>query len=296
MWLGGLPSIEVVAVAGESPTRSRRARVRGERHRRFRYELSGREVLNADVVRTNGIDDPLGDMLEPPEQRFNVVLVESDQDADGRAAMTVEFTPQRIDALVAVGIGHRAQVCDDASELAAALAIARDADVAVVVVGTNDEVETEGRDRASLDLPSSQNELVRKVADGEPELRHGGQRRFAGADAADALGFRRGWRDSPSPRPRREPRCRWWWTSNRAASSRWGAAPGTCGFAQRRARESGGRTPRALRSVTTAGRPSAGRPGPGWRRSGRGRGTRCRRALRRPCRSSRHRASSTARS
>ncbi|MGP4021343.1 glycoside hydrolase family 3 C-terminal domain-containing protein [Saccharopolyspora sp. 5N708] len=165
VWLGGLPS----------GTKSLRLRgnlaaelgehlfgVNGTGH--FRVEVSGRAVLDVAAVSADGVADPLGDLIEPPEQRFNVVLVESDLDAAGRAALTVEFTPRSLDLLVAVGIGHRAREWDDASELAAALAVAREADVAVVVVGTNDEVETEGRDRASLDLPGTQNELVRRVA------------------------------------------------------------------------------------------------------------------------------------
>jgi beta-glucosidase len=41
---------------------------------------------------------------------------------------------------------------------------ARDADVAIVVVGTNDEWETEGHDRDAMDLPGEQDELVRAVA------------------------------------------------------------------------------------------------------------------------------------
>ncbi|MCI2416106.1 glycoside hydrolase family 3 C-terminal domain-containing protein [Saccharopolyspora sp. K220] len=165
VWLGGLPSGtkslrlrgNLVAEVGEHVFG-----VNGTGH--FRVEVSGREVLAADVTSVDGIDDPLGDMVEPPEQRFDVVLVESDLDGTGRAALTVEFTPQSLDMLVAVGIGHRTQEWDDASQLAAALAVARESDVAVVVVGTNDEVESEGRDRTSLDLPGAQNELVRRVA------------------------------------------------------------------------------------------------------------------------------------
>ena len=51
---------------------------------------------------------------------------------------------------------------DRAAELAAA------ADVALVVVGTTEEVESEGFDRASLDLPGRQDELVRRVAAANP--------------------------------------------------------------------------------------------------------------------------------
>ena len=46
--------------------------------------------------------------------------------------------------------------------------LAADADVAVVVVGTNEEVECEGFDRDSLALPGRQDELVRRVAAANP--------------------------------------------------------------------------------------------------------------------------------
>ncbi|MFC4471740.1 beta-glucosidase [Streptomyces xiangluensis] len=52
----------------------------------------------------------------------------------------------------------------DEADLEQAVALARDADVAVVVVGTNEEVESEGFDRSSLALPGRQDELVRRVA------------------------------------------------------------------------------------------------------------------------------------
>jgi len=42
--------------------------------------------------------------------------------------------------------------------------LAAECDVAIVVVGTNDDWETEGRDRDLFDLPGDQSELVRRVA------------------------------------------------------------------------------------------------------------------------------------
>jgi beta-glucosidase len=57
-----------------------------------------------------------------------------------------------------------APVVDDAAELARAVDLARGADCAVVVVGTTEEVESEGFDRDSLRLPGRQDELVRAVA------------------------------------------------------------------------------------------------------------------------------------
>ena len=49
-------------------------------------------------------------------------------------------------------------------ELAAAVALAKASDAAIVVVGTTDEIESEGFDRADLGLPGRQDELVAAVA------------------------------------------------------------------------------------------------------------------------------------
>ncbi|HSP26938.1 MAG TPA: glycoside hydrolase family 3 C-terminal domain-containing protein, partial [Ilumatobacteraceae bacterium] len=49
-----------------------------------------------------------------------------------------------------------------------AVAAAAAADVAVVMVGTNDEWETEGHDRTTMDLPGRQDELVRRVVAANP--------------------------------------------------------------------------------------------------------------------------------
>ncbi len=51
-----------------------------------------------------------------------------------------------------------------ASAMRLAIAAAEAADVAVVVVGTNSDWETEGEDRTTIDLPGEQNELIAHVA------------------------------------------------------------------------------------------------------------------------------------
>jgi beta-glucosidase len=53
-------------------------------------------------------------------------------------------------------------------ELDRAVAAAAASDLAVVVVGTNPETESEGWDRPNLALPGRQNELVRRVLDANP--------------------------------------------------------------------------------------------------------------------------------
>jgi beta-glucosidase len=58
-------------------------------------------------------------------------------------------------------VGCRAPAPDDLLERA--VAAAEGADAALVVVGTNDDWESEGHDRRSMDLPGAQDELVRRV-------------------------------------------------------------------------------------------------------------------------------------
>ena len=66
----------------------------------------------------------------------------------------------------ALRIGVRAPDPDDLIEQA--IAAATDADLAVVVVGTNDEWETEGFDREFMGLPGRQDELVERVTAANP--------------------------------------------------------------------------------------------------------------------------------
>ena len=63
---------------------------------------------------------------------------------------------------MSLGYGEPAGTDDEL--LAEAEPIAAASDVAIVVVGTTDEVESEGFDRTDLALPGRQDELVRRVA------------------------------------------------------------------------------------------------------------------------------------
>jgi beta-glucosidase len=64
----------------------------------------------------------------------------------------------------ALVLRHRPPRPAPSRRIAAAARAAAGADLAVVVVGTNDEVESEGYDRTSLSLPGAQDDLVRAVA------------------------------------------------------------------------------------------------------------------------------------
>lgn len=61
-----------------------------------------------------------------------------------------------------------APVIDEQVEFDQAVSLAAESDVVVVVVGTNEEVESEGFDRSSLALPGRQDELVSAVAAANP--------------------------------------------------------------------------------------------------------------------------------
>ncbi|MEI8238167.1 MAG: glycoside hydrolase family 3 C-terminal domain-containing protein [Actinomycetota bacterium] len=65
-----------------------------------------------------------------------------------------------------VTVGAEPIVVDDS--IGRAVEVARHADVAVIVVGTNADWETEGEDRTTMDLPGDQDELVRRVAEVNP--------------------------------------------------------------------------------------------------------------------------------
>ncbi len=69
---------------------------------------------------------------------------------------------------VTAHLRHRRPGPSVEEEIAEAVAAAARADAAVVVVGTNEEVESEGWDRTDLELPGRQVELVRRVVAANP--------------------------------------------------------------------------------------------------------------------------------
>jgi beta-glucosidase len=76
--------------------------------------------------------------------------------------LVVEFSNENATLLAGATIGLASLV--DRDLLTEAETVAADADVAIVVVGTNDDWETEGRDRDLFELPGDQPELIRRVA------------------------------------------------------------------------------------------------------------------------------------
>jgi beta-glucosidase len=134
------------------------------------YWLSGsgfgrtRLYLDGELITDNDIDGFItglgmrcgeGEVALESGRRYEVVL---EQCADPESVHLV--------ALTDIGVLRIERTREEL--MAEAAAAASDADIAVVVVGSNDQWETEGADRDTLDLPAGQEELVRRVLAANP--------------------------------------------------------------------------------------------------------------------------------
>jgi len=103
-------------------------------------------------------------LLLPREQRVTVELT-----AGVPAEIVLEqFIAPGAAHSVATTLGHRPPRPDEDGLIEEAVRLAAGSDVAVVVVGTTEQVESEGFDRTSLALPGRQDELVARVAAANP--------------------------------------------------------------------------------------------------------------------------------
>jgi beta-glucosidase len=134
---------------------------------RFRMSLGGKAVFDGELRLPAGADVAAGWMVPP--QACQVVHL------GGGEELEVALTYVMGSAAAAGGgggvsfqLGLQPPHGTDDEEIERAVALARAADVAVVVVGTTAEVESEGFDRSSLRLPGRQDELVRRVAEVNP--------------------------------------------------------------------------------------------------------------------------------
>jgi beta-glucosidase len=119
------------------------------------------ELLHEENVMTAGTD--LGAaFLSPPSSSVAVPVVEGEP-----IDVTIEYDIEQggpLAGALSITIGIEPDRSNPSRLIADAVEAARNADVAVVVVGTNSRVESEGYDRESLALPGRQDELVRAVA------------------------------------------------------------------------------------------------------------------------------------
>ncbi|MFJ3295930.1 glycoside hydrolase family 3 protein [Streptomyces bacillaris] len=111
--------------------------------------------------------DPLGAFFNEPVERGRLTLTEG---TSVRGSLSHRPGPGTGHPLkgVAFSLVHLAPRRDPDELIAEAVAAARDADTAIVVVGTTERVESEGFDRTDLRLPGHQDALVHAVAAANP--------------------------------------------------------------------------------------------------------------------------------
>ncbi|MFD7844808.1 beta-glucosidase [Nocardia sp. NPDC059764] len=123
--------------------------------------LDGEQVLEETVLPDGA--DPVEMLLNPP-QRFVTRTLAEGQEIEILVRMVPGGGFPAMGITCAVGRPRRS----DDDEFAAAIDLARTSDVAVVVVGTTERIESEGFDRTTLRLPGRQDELVAAVAAANP--------------------------------------------------------------------------------------------------------------------------------
>ncbi|MFM1730000.1 glycoside hydrolase family 3 C-terminal domain-containing protein [Prescottella soli] len=111
--------------------------------------------------------DPFELFFGAPKDRGAVELA-----AGTPVEVVLKHTPVKMEGspidIVSFSLGHREPQQDPEQLMAEAVEAAKQADVAVVVVATTEQVESEGFDRTTLNLPGRQDELVARVAAANP--------------------------------------------------------------------------------------------------------------------------------
>ena len=134
---------------------------------RFTATQAGRARL---TVAGKVLIDGFADVPAPGTGLFGLGSVEVEAFVELTAGQDVEvvvdYSTEGSVLLHGVVVGHSPPETGDL--ILRAVTAAAAADVAVVVVGTSDEWETEGHDRTSLHLPGDQDELVRRVCAANP--------------------------------------------------------------------------------------------------------------------------------
>ncbi|MBE8470120.1 beta-glucosidase [Streptomyces justiciae] len=117
---------------------------------------------------------PPGDTSDPFEAFFGSPVPRAEVELTAGEPVEVSLThvfhlPEDLPfAVIAFALANQEPQRDPDELIAEAVAAARDADTAVVVVATTDRVESEGFDRKDLNLPGRQDDLVRAVAAANP--------------------------------------------------------------------------------------------------------------------------------
>lgn len=125
-------------------------------------ELDGATAIDTDIAFEGS--DPVAALLDPP-QRCVARELAAGQEVDVRITVgSGASAAAGLGMILGVGLVVARPERAPEEEFAAAVEAARRAEVAVVVVGTTEQLESEGRDRTTLALPGRQNDLVAAVA------------------------------------------------------------------------------------------------------------------------------------
>jgi beta-glucosidase len=125
----------------------------------FTLSANGSVLFDGDIEPDSG--DFAQAFLAPPERRFPLPLHAGD-------SVEVSLRQQGGAAMVSLTLGYGEPAGTPDELLDEAVRVAAGADVAIVVVGTTEEVESEGFDRTTLALPGRQDELVKRVVEANP--------------------------------------------------------------------------------------------------------------------------------
>jgi len=132
---------------------------------RYRLTVDGAEVFDATLSLPENAD--VAEVMMVPPQQLAPVELAAGQSVTAVFEHDVHSSPfAGFGTLVQLNLEPPHGTEDE--EIAVAATLAAASDVAVVVVGTTAEVESEGFDRTSLSLPGRQDELVRRVIAANP--------------------------------------------------------------------------------------------------------------------------------
>lgn len=130
--------------------------------------VDGSVVLDATPLAQG---DDLGAAILSPGSASAAVAVAAGVPLELTLTVDLPGSDVALTGLLRVVLGTEPDARDPEALLAEATSLAADAQVAVVVVGTSSEVESEGFDRTDLRLPGRQDDLVRAVvATGTPTI------------------------------------------------------------------------------------------------------------------------------
>ncbi|MBV9823753.1 MAG: glycoside hydrolase family 3 C-terminal domain-containing protein [Actinobacteria bacterium] len=166
VWMGNAPTGDVTSLEIEAdyrPAESGRVELGFAVVGRTTLSVDGTELVAADGEADG--DDPGAALFSPPTSTAELDLVAGHS---YRLRIEHSLAGLRPHGLLAITLGSRPVVDSADALIAEAAEAAREAEVAVVVVGTNAQVESEGFDRTSLALPGRQDDLVRAVAAANP--------------------------------------------------------------------------------------------------------------------------------